>query len=219
MGVTIVTYFLINCRLSNSFLVLDDFLEYKDKLEYEDYAGIPMSKFPGCDFAVYDNNNELSYSITDQPSFIICDVVHYSDLNTYSKTVDITKLENFTEGDLDEHSTGACRFSGWSQTGNITFTKDTPRVTEITGTWNWVDMVKYSYSWNAPSYSDLTGLVTLPTGGSAYVGETVSVDTKYNSDSKVEVLKWTEFTGLDDYCLAVCYGNGRFIITGNNSNK
>ena len=164
------------------------------------------------------DNNELSYSITNQPSFIICDVIHYSDLNTYSKTVDITKLENFTEGDLDEHPTGAYRFSGWSQS-NITFTKDTPRVTEITGTWNWVDMVKYSYSWNAPSYSDLTGLVTLPTGGSAYVGETVSVDTKYNSDSKVEVLNWTQFTGLDDYCLSVCYGNGRFIITGNNSNK
>ena len=62
LGVTIVTYFLINWRLSNSFLVLDDFLEYKDKLEYEDYAGIPMSKFPGCDFAVYDNNNELIYT-------------------------------------------------------------------------------------------------------------------------------------------------------------
>ena len=62
LGVTIVTYFLVNWRLNNSFLVLDDFLEYKDKLEYEDYAGIPMSKFPGCDFAVYDNNNELIYT-------------------------------------------------------------------------------------------------------------------------------------------------------------
>ena len=167
------------------------------------------------------DNNELSYIITDQPSFIFCGVVPHAALNQVEEifgTIDTTQFENFTEGDLDEHPTGAYRFSGWSQS-NITFTKDTPRVTEITGTWNWVDMVKYSYSWNAPSYSDLTGLVTLPTGGSVYAGETVSVDTKYNSDSKVEVLNWTQFTGLDDYCLAVCYGNGRFIITGNNSNK
>ena len=164
------------------------------------------------------DNIELSHSITDQPSVIVSKPFQQSKIDALSKTVDITKLESFTEGDLDEHPTGAYRFSGWSQS-NITFTKDTPRVTEITGTWNWVDMVKYSYSWNAPSYSDLTGLVTLPTGGSAYAGETVTVDTKYNSDSKVEVLNWTQFTGLDDYCLAVCYGNGRFIITGNNSNK
>ena len=164
------------------------------------------------------DNNELSYSITDQPSVIVSKPFQQSKIDALSESADTTQFENFTEGDLDEHPTGAYRFSGWSQS-NITFTKDTPRVTEITGTWNWVDMVKYSYSWNAPSYSDLTGLVTLPTGGSAYAGETVSVDTKYNSDSKVEVLNWTQFTGLDDYCLAVCYGNGRFIITGNNSNK
>ena len=83
LGVTIVTYFLINWRLSNSFLVLDDFLEYKDKLEYEDYAGIPMSKFPGCDFAVYDNNNELIYTTDDNTE----DAVLGSDLifvNDYS---------------------------------------------------------------------------------------------------------------------------------------
>ena len=164
------------------------------------------------------DNNELSYSITDQPSVMVSGSFQQSKIDALSVPMDTTQFENFTEGDLDEHPTGAYRFSGWSQS-NITFTKDTPRVTEITGTWNWVDMVKYSYSWNAPSYSDLTGLVTLPTGGSAYVGETVSVDTKYNSDSKVEVLNWTQFTGLDDYCLSVCYGNGRFIITGNNSNK
>ena len=35
---------------------------YEEKLKYEDYNGIPLSKFPGCDFAIYDNNNELIYS-------------------------------------------------------------------------------------------------------------------------------------------------------------
>lgn len=62
LSVFIGTYLYIDWRLENSFLVLDDFLKYKDKLEYEDYAGIPMSKFPYCDFAVYDYNNELIYT-------------------------------------------------------------------------------------------------------------------------------------------------------------
>ena len=130
---------------------------------------------------------------------------------TNTVTVDTT----YDSNSIDKHSTGAYRFSGWSQTGNITFTKDSPRVTEITGTWNWVDMVKYSYSWNAPSYSDLTGLVTLPTGGSAYVGETVSVDTKYNSDSKVEVMSWSNNTAPELSC--VCYGNDKFVAVVPNS--
>ena len=62
LSVTLATYLLINWRLNNSFLVLDDFLKYEDKLKYEDYDGIPMAKFPGCDFAVYDENNELIYT-------------------------------------------------------------------------------------------------------------------------------------------------------------
>lgn len=62
LGVALLTYLSINWRLNNSFLVLDDFLLYKEKLEYEDYDGIPMSKFPGCDFAIYDENNELIYT-------------------------------------------------------------------------------------------------------------------------------------------------------------
>ena len=158
------------------------------------------------------DNIELSHIITDQPSLVVCEPMYYSDLDAFSESVTLTKFEEFTEGDLDKHSTGAYRFSGWSQS-NITFTKDSPRVTEITGTWNWVDMVKYSYSWNAPSYSDLTGLVTLPTGGSAYVGDTVSVDTKYNSDSKVEVLNWTQGTMPSSQSWSsVCYGNDKFVV-------
>lgn len=50
-----------NWKLNNSFLVLDDFLEYESMLEYENYGSIPMSKFPGCDFLIYDSNNELIY--------------------------------------------------------------------------------------------------------------------------------------------------------------
>lgn len=60
-GVILINLF-VNWRLNNSFLVLDDFLVYEEKLKYEDYDGIPLSKFPGCDFAIYDNNNELIYS-------------------------------------------------------------------------------------------------------------------------------------------------------------
>lgn len=88
------------------------------------------------------DNNELSYSITDQPSFMIYAPISHAALNQVEEifgTIDTTQFESFTEGDFDEHPTGAYRFSGWSQS-NITFTKDTPRVTEITGTWNWVDI-------------------------------------------------------------------------------
>ena len=137
----------------------------------------------------------------------------YTVLNTNNNFTDtVTVDDTYDSNSIDEHPTGAYRFSGWSQTGNITFTKDTPRVTEITGTWNWVDMVKYSYSWNAPSYSDLTGLVTLPTGGSAYAGDTVSVDTKYNSDSKIDVLNWNYANTSKYKWHDICYGNGLFII-------
>ena len=58
LGGSILINIFVNWRLNNSFLVLDDFLKYEDKLKYEDYGGIPMAKFPGCDFAVYDNNTE-----------------------------------------------------------------------------------------------------------------------------------------------------------------
>ena len=141
----------------------------------------------------------------------------YTVLNTNNNFTDtVTVDDTYDSNSIDKHPTGAYRFSGWSQTGNITFTKDTPRVTEITGTWNWVDMVKYSYSWNAPSYSDLTGLVTLPTGGNAYAGETVSVDTKYNSDSKIE--KFTTGDGTmpsSNYWGCICYGNSTFVAITN----
>lgn len=83
LGVALLTYLSINWRLNNSFLVLDDFLLYKEKLEYEDYDGIPMSKFPGCDFAIYDENNELIYT-TDGD---VNDIVNGDDLefvNDYS---------------------------------------------------------------------------------------------------------------------------------------
>ena len=139
--------------------------------------------------------------------------------NNFTDTVTID--DSYDSNSIDKHPTGAYRFSGWSQTGNITFTKDTPRVTEITGTWNWVDMVKYSYSWNAPSYSDLTGLVTLPTGGSAYAGDTISVDTKYNSDSKVEPFTITtnrDLSNLTSTTAMVCYGNHIFIAVESGTN-
>lgn len=85
LGVALLTYLSINWRLNNSFLVLDDFLLYKEKLEYEDYDGIPMSKFPGCDFAIYDENNELIFT-TDGD---VNDIVEGDDLefvNDYSGT-------------------------------------------------------------------------------------------------------------------------------------
>ena len=137
---------------------------------------------------------------------------------SYSRTYTVDTT--YDANSIDKHSTGAYRFSGWSQTGNITFTKDSPRVTEITGTWNWVDMVKYSYSWNAPSYSDLTGLVTLPNSGSVYAGDTVSVDTKYASDSVAENCEWS--TGLlpsDEQWSCIAYGNSTFVIGSQSSSS
>ena len=97
LSVTLITYLSINWRLNNSFLVLDDFLEYKDKLEYEDYAGIPMSKFPGCDFAIYDNNNELIYT-TDgniEDAILGSDLIFINDYdNVYYDVFNYRNKEN-----------------------------------------------------------------------------------------------------------------------------
>ena len=83
LGGYILINIFVNWRLNNSFLVLEDFLKYEDKLKYEDYGGIPMAKFPGCDFAVYDNNNELIYS-TDINIDISGDDLIF--INDYSNT-------------------------------------------------------------------------------------------------------------------------------------
>ena len=83
-GVILINLF-VNWRLNNSFLVLDDFLVYEEKLKYEDYDGIPLSKFPGCDFAIYDNNNELIYS-TDLDVNNIVDGNDLEFVNDYSGT-------------------------------------------------------------------------------------------------------------------------------------
>ena len=83
-GVILINLF-VNWRLNNSFLVLDDFLVYEEKLKYEDYNGIPLSKFPGCDFAIYDNNNELIYS-TDLDVNNIVDGNDLEFVNDYSGT-------------------------------------------------------------------------------------------------------------------------------------
>lgn len=71
LGVTFATFISINWRLNNSFLVLEDFLKYDEKLASEDYKEIPMSKFPNCDFAVYDENNELIYTTDKNDADII----------------------------------------------------------------------------------------------------------------------------------------------------
>lgn len=100
LGVTLLTYLSINWRLNNSFLVLDDFLLYKEKLEYEDYNGIPMAKFPGCDFAIYDENNELIYT-TDGD---VNDIVDGDDLefvNDYSGTY-YYNIFNYKEKNRDK---------------------------------------------------------------------------------------------------------------------
>ena len=100
LGVALLTYLSINWRLNNSFLVLDDFLLYKEKLEYEDYDGIPMSKFPGCDFAIYDENNELIYT-TDGD---VKDIVDGDDLefvNDYSGTY-YYNIFNYKEKNRDK---------------------------------------------------------------------------------------------------------------------
>lgn len=72
-----------NWKLNNSFLVLDDFLKYESMLEYENYGSIPMGKFPGCDFLIFDNNNELIYGTNSE----IANNINSSDLefiNDYS---------------------------------------------------------------------------------------------------------------------------------------
>ena len=100
LEVALLTYLSINWRLNNSFLVLDDFLLYKEKLEYEDYDGIPMSKFPGCDFAIYDENNELIFT-TDGD---VNDIVEGDDLefvNDYSGTY-YYNIFNYKEKNRDK---------------------------------------------------------------------------------------------------------------------
>ncbi len=95
LGVTFATIFLINWRLNNSFLTLDDFLRYEEKLEYEDYDGIPLSKLPGCDFAIYDENNELIYNRVSADVISGDDLEFISDYNgTYYYNVYNFKEKN-----------------------------------------------------------------------------------------------------------------------------
>ena len=74
--------------------------------------------------------------------------------------------------------------------------------------------VEYSWSGTIPSG------VTLPNPTSYASGTTVTVDTKYTSDSIVQELgEWTESTmSSKQTWSSVCYGNGKFVVVSKDSN-
>ena len=74
--------------------------------------------------------------------------------------------------------------------------------------------VEYSWSGTIPSG------VTLPNPTSYASGATVTVDTKYTSDSIVQELgEWTESTmSSKQTWSSVCYGNGKFVVVSKDSN-
>lgn len=94
MVVCVITNILINWKLNNSFMVLDDLLEYEDQLEQENYNLIPIKKFPDCSYAVYDDEGNVVYT-TDSK---IADIIGKDDLvlindyndNSYYNILNVT---------------------------------------------------------------------------------------------------------------------------------
>lgn len=53
---------LISIRLDNAFPTLGNMLQYRDALEQDDFASIPMRRFNGCAFMVFDENSSILYA-------------------------------------------------------------------------------------------------------------------------------------------------------------
>lgn len=79
-SICIITNVVVNYKLNNSFLILDNFLVNEEKLIDEDYKSINMKRFLNCDYAVYDENNKLVYT-TDKA---INDVVNGDEIELIS---------------------------------------------------------------------------------------------------------------------------------------
>ena len=53
---------LISLRLDNAFPTLANMLQYSEVLEQDDFASIPMRRFNGCAFMVFDADSNLLYA-------------------------------------------------------------------------------------------------------------------------------------------------------------
>ena len=94
----------------------------------------------------------------------------------------------------------------------------TPREVNITGNWTWHDYYNVTYSWsNPPSY----GVVLPTTIKKLKSGDVVAVDTKYTSNSTIDVINngWTEGTISDTSrrWQSICYGNDKFVAVDSNT--
>ena len=105
-------------------------------------------------------------------------------------------------------------FSGWNKSGNITVNADTT----ITGIWTQNRYLTVSYSW-----TDAPTSVTLPNSTTKLKpGDSVTVDTTYNSSSEVDtdikekvVLSERSISNTNRKWTSVCYGNGKFVAVDN----
>ena len=105
-------------------------------------------------------------------------------------------------------------FSGWNKSGNITVNADTT----IAGIWTQNRYLTVSYSW-----TDAPTSVTLPNSTTKLKpGDSVTVDTTYNSSSEVDtdikekvVLSERSISNTNRKWTSVCYGNGKFVAVDN----
>ena len=120
------------------------------------------------------NYLSVSYSWSNAPSNVILPSTVNKLKPNDTVTVDTT-YNSDSEVDTD---TCYYTFSGWNQSGDIIVTSDTV----ISGVWTIHDYLKVSYSWtNAPSSVTLPKTVT-----KLKPGDSVTVDTTYNSSSEVD---------------------------------
>lgn len=62
LGLVLLLKYMNNSILNNALPTMDNLLQYKDKLQRDDYAGIPFWKIRHCEFIVYNNTNQIVYS-------------------------------------------------------------------------------------------------------------------------------------------------------------
>lgn len=53
---------IVNYKLERSFPILEDLLEYEDKLKKDEYSKIPLKKFNNCSIIIYDSDDRILYS-------------------------------------------------------------------------------------------------------------------------------------------------------------
>lgn len=53
---------IVNWKLEKSFPMLEDLLQYEERLKQDDYAKLPLKEFQNCSMIIYDSDNNMLYS-------------------------------------------------------------------------------------------------------------------------------------------------------------